>query len=382
MKKKINQCKWTLLLLIIILNSSIAISQFIKSWGYSVQNKKDLSDNRLRFNTTKAFSLIQKQVDLGPRYPGSKGLEELRQLIKTELLPTQKWRISYQNFSKRWIDNQDIILVNIICSPTIYDSSQPSFLLMAHYDTRLWADNDPNPLKQKNNVLGANDGASGVAVALELGRVLLECYNISNFQLVFFDGEDQGGINGWGWLIGSRYYVESQDFKSQNLLFAILFDMVAGTNATFKRELYSDQYAGALVSIIWNKADTLGFNNYFVNKTGGRIIDDHLPLIQKGIPAIDIIDDFSHRYKPWHTSFDNMSFIDLQTLEAVGYPLEAVLRQGKNVSEWITRLSTVNYQTSVIIFNLSNGYFLSVIIILFLKSRQLKLKKSEFYLIK
>ncbi|MFX0122689.1 MAG: M28 family peptidase [Candidatus Hodarchaeota archaeon] len=322
-----------------------------------------------KFNATHAYDLIQKQVELGPRYPGSRGIEKVRHMIASELLPTNKWVIKFQNFSKKW-DNQEVTLVNIICTPLVHNLTQPFFLLMAHYDTRLWANNDPDPTKRKEPVLGANDGASGVAVVLELGKVLLEEYKYSNFQLIFFDGEDQGQILGWDWLLGSRFYVESQEFKNQNLSFAILFDMVAGINATFKREKYSDQYAGSLITKLWNEADKLGFNNYFVNQTGFHVIDDHLPLIENNIPAVDIIDDFINRFRPWHTSFDNMTFIDTKTIEAVGLTLESGLIQLLTSEGWPLNLTTINYQTTLTILNLLN---ISILLTLEITRRKRKL---------
>ncbi len=349
---------WTILFLLIC---SLLIVPYHVYSCFSLSNYYP-SVKSLKFDAIHAYDLIQKQVDLGARYPGSEGIEEARHLIASELLPTENWVIKYQNFSKKW-DDQDVTLVNIICTPKSYILTQPSFLLMAHYDTRLWANKDPDLTKQKDPVLGANDGASGVAVALELGKVLLEDYNYSNFQLVFFDGEDQGGIMGWDWILGSQFYVESREFKSQNLSFAILFDMVAGTNATFKREKNSDRYAGKLVTKIWNEADELGFNKYFINQTGSRIIDDHFPLIENDIPAVDIIDDFIHRFKPWHTSFDNMTFIDTKTIEAVGQTLESALIQLLTSTGWLSNLSTINYQTNFPIFN-----FLNVIILITLET--------------
>ncbi|MFX1506442.1 MAG: M28 family peptidase [Promethearchaeota archaeon] len=309
--------------------------------------------NTFKFNATLAYDFIQKQVDLGPRYPGSSGIDKTRHLVASEFLPTGKWIIKYQNFSKKWND-EDICLVNIICSPKSINSTQPFFLLMAHYDTRLWANEDPDLTKRKDPVLGANDGASGVAVALELGKVLLEIYNYSNFKLVFFDGEDQGGIMGWDWLLGSRFFVESQEAKNQNLAFAILFDMVAGINATFKREKNSDRYAGELVTKIWNEANELGFSKYFVNQTGRSIKDDHIPFLENNIPAIDIIDEFGVRFKPWHTTFDNMTYIDTNTIEAVGFTLESILVQLLTSEGWISNFSIINFQTNFVVLSLLN----------------------------
>ena len=308
---------------------------------------KETIFNDFKFNDTYAYDLIKSQVDLGPRYPGSEGIENARHLITSELNQT-KWKIVFQNFSKEW-NNENITCVNIICEPRSRNHSEPAFLLLAHYDSRLWADQDPNPQKIKDPVPGANDGASGVAVAIELGRILLEYYNSTNFQLVFFDAEDQGGIYGWGWLVGSYYYANSSTFLNENLSFGILLDMVAAENAEFKREGYSDQYASELVSWIWNEADSLNFQNYFINENGDTIIDDHVPLLEKGLPTIDIIDDFVNRYKQWHTTSDNMTYIDKKTISAVGLTLESALSQLKNETEIISNLPPVNFQSSILL---------------------------------
>lgn len=354
------------------------MAPFISSgYVYSLSKFENPNNINLKFNSTRAFDIIQRQVDLGPRYPGSEGIEKTRRLIIAELLPGRDWSILFQNFSKKWLDNQNVDLVNIICQPKDHDPTQPSFLLMSHYDTRLWANKDPDPTKHKEPVLGANDGASGVATVLELGRVLKEDYNATNFQLVFFDGEDQGGISGWNFLVGSRFYVESQEFKNENLSFAVLFDMVAGTNAIFERERHSDQCAGKLVTQIWNEADLLGFSNFFVNQSGSHVLDDHVPIIEKGIPAIDIIDDFGQRYKPWHTTFDNMTFIDIKTLEAVGYTLESVLGPLAISTEWKLSFSTFNFRTTIIISDLMGVYLLLVLKKTYHKNKNSKNCKSE-----
>ncbi|MFX0174545.1 MAG: M28 family peptidase [Candidatus Hodarchaeota archaeon] len=308
-----------------------------------------LLDNNFRFNSSRTYDLILKQVHLGPRYPGSEGIEKTRHLIASELLPKERWTVIYQNFSKTWINNENVTLVNVICKPNSYDQSQPSFLLLAHYDTRLRADEDPDPSKQKQPVIGANDGASGVAVALELGRTLLENYNVSNLQLVFFDGEDQGRLDGlnWDWLVGSEFYAKSQEFKKQHLSFGILFDMVGGINAIFRKEKYSVMYAEQIVSYIWDRAATLGYDDYFINQLGKAITDDHLSLLNEGFPAIDIIDDFSSRYIPWHTTFDNMTYISKETLEAVGYTIESVLSNNTDLIELYSNLQLFTFQTSL-----------------------------------
>ncbi|MFX0185623.1 MAG: M28 family peptidase [Candidatus Hodarchaeota archaeon] len=329
----------------------------------SSHNVTKINQN-LSFNSSRAYELILKQANLGPRYPGSEGIEKVRHLIASELFPKNKWTITYQNFSRTWLDNEKITLVNIICKPNSYNQSHPSFLLLAHYDTRLWADKDPNSLKRKQPVPGANDGASGIAVALELGKVLLEEHNVTNFQLVFFDGEDQGNIGGWDWLVGSNFYAKSMEFKSLNLSFGILFDMVGGDNAVFKKEGYSNEYASQLVSLIWREADTLGYDEYFVNQLGKRIIDDHLPLLKEGFPAIDIVDDFSSRYIPWHTTFDNITYISKETLEAVGFTIESFLSQYADSTELASILRPFTFHTPFYFLDCFGGLVLLSLIIL------------------
>lgn len=327
-------------------------------------NKVTFTNNNFGFNSRRAYELVLKQVNLGPRYPGSEGIEKTRLLIASELLPKNNWTIIYQNFSRTWVNNENITLVNVICRPNSYNQTHPSFLLLAHYDTRLWADKDPNSSKRKQPVPGANDGASGVAMVLELGKTLLEEYNVTNFQLVFFDGEDQGNIGGWDWLVGSKFYVKSLDFNDQNLSFGILFDMVGGNNATFKKEKYSEEYASQLVSLIWDEANTLGYDEYFVNRPGEWIIDDHLPLLREGFPAIDVIDDFSSRYFPWHTTFDNMTYISKETLEAVGYTIESFLSQYAGSIELLSILRPFTFHTPIYFHHCLGGLVLLPLLII------------------
>ena len=136
------------------------------------------------FNSTSAYTTIAKQVNLGPRIPGSKGIEKTRILLENIYNTENDWNISYQNFTKSWIGEENVTLVNIIYSPVTLNESLPYFLLLAHYDTRLFANKDKNADLRNNPVPGANDGASGVAVALELGNTLINKHNISNFKIL------------------------------------------------------------------------------------------------------------------------------------------------------------------------------------------------------
>ncbi len=298
------------------------------------------------FNATSAYETIAKQVQVGPRIPGSTGIEKTRVLLEQSYNNNNDWLIEYQNFTKLWIDDENITLVNVIYTPVTLDESLPYFLLLAHYDTRLWANEDPNPALRKNPVPGANDGASGVAIILELGKILVVNHNISNFKIILFDGEDQGNIlNGWSWLEGSRFFVDSELFELEKISYAILLDMVGGKNAIFKREGYSDQYAQSLVSQIWNMANNLGYQHFFLNKSWTRIIDDHLPFLEKGVPAVDIIDDFSNNYYAWHTTSDNLSQISTETLNAVGETLETFIISVHGTGQSSLTFSSFTFQT-------------------------------------
>jgi glutaminyl-peptide cyclotransferase len=313
------------------------------------------------FNTTAAYETIAKQIQLGPRIPGSTGIEKTRLLLEQKYNSNDDWVVNYQNFTKLWIDDVNVTLVNIIYTPTTLNESLPYFILLAHYDTRLWADKDPNLDLRKNPVPGANDGASGVAIALELGQILIKQYNISNFKIILFDGEDQGGT-GWNWLEGSRFFVESQDCEIDKISYAILLDMVGGINATFKREGYSDQYSQSLLSKLWNIGIDLGHQHYFLNKSWIKIIDDHLPFLEKGVPAVDIIDDFSNNYKAWHTTSDNLDQISTETLFAVGETLETFIVSVHGPSQTPLTFPAFTFQTPIELIAIISSLFLKTYI--------------------
>ncbi len=347
MKMGIKTTNKTIIILVVIWSTLFLFSSLPFKQVESNISEKENTFSNFKFNDTYVYDLIRKQVDLGPRYPGSEGIENARHLITSQLNQT-KWKIDFQNFTEIW-NTENITCVNIICEPKERNHSEQAFLLLAHYDTRLWANKDPDPQKKKDPVPGANDGASGVAVALELGKILLDYYNSTNFQLVFFDAEDQGEIYDWNWLVGSRYYANSPDFLNENLSFGILLDMVGAEDAVFKRERNSWNNAKELVSWIWDEAHSLNFQNYFSTSFFGPIHDDHVPLLEKGLPTIDIIDEFGIRFKQWHTTSDNMTFIDTETIAVVGLTLESALSGLINETEFISNLPSVNFQNPIIL---------------------------------
>ncbi|HWQ05360.1 MAG TPA: M28 family peptidase [Longilinea sp.] len=197
-------------------------------------------------------------------------------------------------------------------------SGEPWIILGAHYDSRLIADQDKDPALNTLPVPGANDGASGVAVLLELARVLPdEVGKAKQIWLVFFDSEDQGNLEGWDWIYGSRAFVDQLIGKPNAM---ILVDMIGDADLNIYQEQNSDP---ELTEQIWQTAAGLGFQEQFIQKTKFRMLDDHIPFIQKGIPAVDLI-DFDYPY--WHTSQDTADKVSASSLEIVG----------KTILAWLT----------------------------------------------
>jgi Zn-dependent M28 family amino/carboxypeptidase len=195
----------------------------------------------------------------------------------------------------------------------------PQIILGAHYDSRLMADRDPDPKKQQEPVPGANDGASGTAVLLELGRVLPS--NAVPIWMVFFDGEDQGSIPGWEeWSLGARGFVDAFSLKPRAV---VIVDMVGDYNLNIHQEKQSNQ---RLVNEIWQVARDLGYGQYFLDERKYSIMDDHVPFLETGIPAVDII-DIEYRY--WHTSYDTPENVSPVSLGIVGSTLQVWLGQQK-----------------------------------------------------
>ncbi|MEE8584610.1 MAG: M28 family peptidase, partial [Acidobacteriota bacterium] len=209
-------------------------------------------------------------------------------------------------------------------------------LLGAHYDTRLRADQDADPQRRSDPVLGANDGGSGTGVLLELARIIAQHHPPRpgiEIRLLFFDAEDNGNIPPWntvpsaggrGWIIGSSLYAQGLDLDEENIRFMILVDMVGDSNQRFPQEGYSRESAPLLTQALWDLAGELGFREHFPLQLRGRIIDDHLPFVLRGIPSADIID---LDYPEWHTSQDALDKVSAESLQRVGRLLEEYLIQ-------------------------------------------------------
>jgi Zn-dependent M28 family amino/carboxypeptidase len=212
-----------------------------------------------------------------------------------------------------------------------------TIIIGAHYDSRIYASRDTDTARLQERVIGANDAGSGVGVLLELARVISQHYQPnSEIRLVFFDAEDNGGIDPWpqwsqmsgigsnGWLIGSSFYVIGLDVDTENIQAMILVDMVGDMDQRFPMEGYSAQLAPDLTNTIWSVAADLGYGEVFIPEVRSSITDDHLPFLQRGIPSVDIID---LDYPYWHTTEDTLDKISPESLERVGRVLQAYLEQ-------------------------------------------------------
>jgi hypothetical protein len=289
------------------------------------------------FNGTNAYQYLIDQCDFGPRPPGSENLSLCRAYI-TETFESLGWNVALQNFTY-----MDVECVNIIATWESFLTSP--IILGAHYDTRPRATSDPDSENRSKAVLGANDGASGVAVLLELAHSLPEDVR-STVELVLFDAEDSGQIDGWDWIQGATYYVSQlSSTRISSIQAMILADMVGDENLRLPRESSSTT---SLQNTIWSIANQLGHNDTFLETSGASITDDHRPFLSVGIPAVDLI----HYPFPWywHTLEDTPDKCSANSLQIVGEVLEVfVVEQANNGTTFPVDDSTFLWVAAVII---------------------------------
>lgn len=252
------------------------------------------------FNGERAYQDVKTQVELGPRTPGSPAHQAAIEYFTAELKKSG-WEVTLQetNYGGHPVKN------------VIAKRGEGSWLLLgAHFDSRLAADQDPDPTNHAAPVPAANDGASGAAVLLELGRSL-PANLTQEIWLVFFDVEDQGNLPRWDWILGSSALAES--FPETKLPEAVIIvDMIGDADLNIYMERNSD---GDLTREIWNKAAELGYANAFIPEYKFAMLDDHTPFLRRGIRAVDLI-DFDYPY--WHTTQDTLDKVSAESLNIVG----------------------------------------------------------------
>ena len=254
------------------------------------------------FDGQRALGLVETQVKFGPRIPGSQAHQQTVEWIQKELR-NSGWNVSLQEGS---VLNHPVR--NIIAQR---GAGSPWLVLGAHFDTRMFADQDPDATKRKQPVPGANDGASGVAVLLELARVLPKNLK-GQVSLMFFDAEDQGDFAGWDWILGSRLAADRLGAKPDAV---VVIDMIGDADLNIYQERNSN---ANLNQSIWSVAAGLGYQNQLISKPKYAMEDDHTPFLARGIAAADLI-DFDYPY--WHTTQDTLDKVSAKSLSAVGLTL-------------------------------------------------------------
>ena len=278
-----------------------------------------------KFDRDSAYLYVEQQVNFGPRVVNSDAHRQTKDWL-VEKLTAFGAEVTEQDFEAKAFDGTNLSATNIIARYAPQETDR--ILLCAHWDTRPFADSeledDPNAI-----VNGADDGASGVGVLLEVARQLgLNEPNIG-VDIVLLDAEDYGESgNNSSWALGAQYY--ARNVVQPKPRFGILLDMVGARNARFAVEGYSERYAPEVVRKVWRLADQMGYGNYYATERGPGILDDHYFINTiANIPTVDIInlpkDSGGSFVAHWHTGDDNLDVIDKRTLRAAGQVLLATV---------------------------------------------------------
>ena len=284
---------------------------FLSAIGwYAFALQSQPTPDPISFDGQRAYADVQTQVAFGARVPGTDGHAKVQQWMREEL-EDAGWQAEIQKSEALGHPIQNIIAKR--------NDESPQVIFGAHYDSRMFADNDADAANLYLPVPGANDGASGVAVLLELARTLP--VDTSPIWLVFFDAEDNGNIEGWDWILGSREFVKNNPVQPRAV---VIVDMIGDADLNIYKERNSN---AELTDKIWNTAKSLGYEGKFIPEYKHSMLDDHTPFLDAGLPAIDII-DFDYPY--WHTMQDTADKVSAESLEIVGNTLWT----------WVTQQST------------------------------------------
>lgn len=269
------------------------------------------------FDAQRAFADLVRQVDFGARVPGTAAHQRCQDFLEKELRSTAE-RVSLQPF-QAYVPGfgKTMSMTNIIASFGLDKGKR--ILLAAHWDSRPWADQDPDPANRDKPVPGANDGASGVAILLEVARIVQKEPPQVGVDIIFLDGEDSGSPGQPDtYALGAQHFAQTKDVR-YNPVAGLLLDMVGDRDLQIYQEGNSMQYARTLVDRVWGIASTLGVYE-FIPEVRYTVTDDHVPLLRVGIPIIDLIDfDYGppeNRY--WHTIEDTPDKCSPESLKKVG----------------------------------------------------------------
>ena len=285
------------------------------------------------FNADSAYAFVERQVQFGPRVPNTEAHRACADYLASELERFGA-KMYVQEAVLTAYNGERLQARNII---GVFNPEQKRrVLLFAHWDSRPYSDHDPDKSNHYKPIDGADDGASGVGVLLEIARqISLKDIGIG-IDIIFFDAEDYGPpsfLNNHTqdpFALGTQFWAKNPHVPNYKAEYGILLDMVGSKNATFYKEGHSVEYAAPIVERVWNTARNLGFGKFFMNAQEGPITDDHIYVIRgRGIPCINIINldpKTPHGFvSHWHTQQDTMDKIDRETLKAVGQTVLEVI---------------------------------------------------------
>jgi len=331
-----SKCTWQFSLVILI-GLTLGCDSSKKQQAEEINEKPEVVLDVPAFNEDSAYAFVEKQLSFGPRVPGTDEHAQTADYLINKF-KSYGAEVQVQEFEATTFDNVDVTLKNIIAS--FNQDIKKRVLLAAHWDSRPFADKDED--RPFDPMVGANDGASGVAVLLEIARVLgTKDFKGLGVDIILFDGEDWGNntnvhgdiptpdhLDTW-YCLGSQYWSKNKHEPGYSAYYGILLDMVGAKNSQFHMEGASMRYAAGIVNKVWSRAQKLGYTSYFIRSKKPGITDDHIFVNEYAkIPMIDIVHyDPAHGYfgDYHHTHKDNLDLISKETLDAVGETVLNVL---------------------------------------------------------
>jgi hypothetical protein len=277
------------------------------------------------FDGARAFTYLQAQVANGPRIPNTDAHRRAGDFILAHLKQTAD-SVEVQAWDHVTTRHDTLHLRNFIAR--FRPAAKERVLYLTHWDSRPHADQSANLADQQRPVLGANDGASGVALLLGVADALHQLPPGVGVDLLFVDGEDYGDFEAApaDVLIGSRFFAKALK-PDQHPLYAVLFDMIGDKDLQIYQEANSARYAPEIVERVWNKAKDLGYARFFRPTVGHQLVDDHQSLLDVGVHTIDVVDfDYGENNSYWHTLQDTIDKVSAQSLQIVGDVAVALVR--------------------------------------------------------
>lgn len=278
------------------------------------------------FSSDSAYYYVKTQCDFGPRTPMSKAAKDCGDWM-INFLKSKADTVYVQEFTSKLWNGEQVKGRNIIASFNLEATDR--VLLCAHWDSRLWADHDKDSSLHRQAIIGANDGASGVGILLEIARLLSKKTIKQGLDIVLFDLEDQGTPE-WAesdvedqsdWCLGSQFWSSNLHMPYYSAKYGILLDMVGSDNIRFTKEYASMSFAPSIMNNVWKIAKDLSYGNIFIDSQEGSVMDDHIFINRYAkIPTIDIVQNSANGsfFPHWHTTLDNMDCINKESLKIVG----------------------------------------------------------------